>query len=673
MKKHKMQNKFQILNPKQLFLIVFIVALSLTSAFAETIRLKNGQVVEGKVVEKTDSYIKVDIAGVPITYFNDQLEQNEGDKVIAIASPPIDAVAGFEEGRYLNKEQGFSIIWPKGWFKRVEDNRRGVFSISYAKNREPSPGVMDLPIFGITVVSTPAPTSNPLDFANQVFSTWKSTEAKYNVVEPPKEFEVNGIKGAKFLWEKPAWDRIENKEFWVRILMMFFINEGKPANMGLYSRRETYEQDYKNIEPAINSLKFIATSSAGATPNKEGEFYVNKEYGFEIRGPKGWIRHEGDGSPLVVFTKYMAGGKTSFPSLAVTIDMAPEDIRTALAFSNYILPKYQEIKGRKVSGFNLSEPPHEIDINGLKGSRFIFSISDPSGSGIKSLDYKFMRGPFVYSVQGMDYPAEFDKHVKEFEATVNTFKFIAAADGFIELAPLAQTKVDFSPVESSTYQSLRQQILDNMRAQKTFKAQFILKDRTEPSLAKNDYIGMQEQITFLSPASFEVTSFAYYPGGGGDVWRVVGDEIYIKIGVWVPMPTEADSGADEKNKAGFQQMVKIRKEAYKALSFDKYLDVLRENTPMGIAENIQDKYTVINYRVPQAEEIFTREPRAGSFVSEIYLWITSKDKVIRFAKTLVEGKDKDGKEVKEEYYHYFTDYNAAFSLGKPEMTWEEGK
>jgi len=47
-------------------------------AFAETIALKSGKSVEGKLIEKTDKYIKIDFMGVPLTYFLDEVESIDG-------------------------------------------------------------------------------------------------------------------------------------------------------------------------------------------------------------------------------------------------------------------------------------------------------------------------------------------------------------------------------------------------------------------------------------------------------------------------------------------------------------------------------------------------------------------------------------------------------------------
>lgn len=53
---------------------ICILALSLlfisSLAFAERIQLKSDKTVEGKIVERTDKYIKMDIGiGMAITYF----------------------------------------------------------------------------------------------------------------------------------------------------------------------------------------------------------------------------------------------------------------------------------------------------------------------------------------------------------------------------------------------------------------------------------------------------------------------------------------------------------------------------------------------------------------------------------------------------------------------------
>ena len=54
----------------------FCAALSfsfLAPVFSETIILKSGQRVEGKITEETDKYVKIDFEGVELTFYNDEI------------------------------------------------------------------------------------------------------------------------------------------------------------------------------------------------------------------------------------------------------------------------------------------------------------------------------------------------------------------------------------------------------------------------------------------------------------------------------------------------------------------------------------------------------------------------------------------------------------------------
>ena len=58
--------------------ILFLSMISLSSVFAETIILKSGERIEGKIIERTDQYIRIEIAeGTPFTYWFDEIEQIE--------------------------------------------------------------------------------------------------------------------------------------------------------------------------------------------------------------------------------------------------------------------------------------------------------------------------------------------------------------------------------------------------------------------------------------------------------------------------------------------------------------------------------------------------------------------------------------------------------------------
>jgi tetratricopeptide (TPR) repeat protein len=54
-----------------------------TPAFAEIIVLKSGKNVEGKLIEKTDKYIKIYFKGVPLTYYFEDIESIDGERIIS--------------------------------------------------------------------------------------------------------------------------------------------------------------------------------------------------------------------------------------------------------------------------------------------------------------------------------------------------------------------------------------------------------------------------------------------------------------------------------------------------------------------------------------------------------------------------------------------------------------
>ena len=63
-------------------LFLFCFMGTALSSQAEILILKNGKTIEGKILEKTDKYIKVDILDMPITYYLDDVETIDGQKII---------------------------------------------------------------------------------------------------------------------------------------------------------------------------------------------------------------------------------------------------------------------------------------------------------------------------------------------------------------------------------------------------------------------------------------------------------------------------------------------------------------------------------------------------------------------------------------------------------------
>jgi hypothetical protein len=171
-----------------------------------------------------------------------------------------------------------------------------------------------------------------------------------------------------------------------------------------------------------NEIERIEESSDLPTP--EGELYTNKEYGFEIRGPKGWFRRarEGGREGEVIFAKQEEG--FGLPILGVTTDIAPAQVKTALDFASLVLPSYEEAINRHQGTFKLVEPITEIEANGFKGARFIYEVSGSGGKAMRSIDCKFIKDNLIVSIQGMAYSEDFETNLKDFKEAINSFKFI---------------------------------------------------------------------------------------------------------------------------------------------------------------------------------------------------------------------------------------------------------
>jgi len=68
-----------------------LLAGSQFAAYADVVRLKNGNVVEGRIIEKTPDAVKIDISGVTLTYYVDEILSVDGEAVPAQASAAADA------------------------------------------------------------------------------------------------------------------------------------------------------------------------------------------------------------------------------------------------------------------------------------------------------------------------------------------------------------------------------------------------------------------------------------------------------------------------------------------------------------------------------------------------------------------------------------------------------
>lgn len=63
---------------KKTITLACLAVLTTSLCFAETVYLKNGKKISGKIVEQNEQQLRIDVSGVKITYFTDEIERIEG-------------------------------------------------------------------------------------------------------------------------------------------------------------------------------------------------------------------------------------------------------------------------------------------------------------------------------------------------------------------------------------------------------------------------------------------------------------------------------------------------------------------------------------------------------------------------------------------------------------------
>lgn len=112
---------------KKLSFILFFCFYITAFSSAETVYLKSGKVMEGKIIEKTEKYIKMDYYGVELTYWMDEIDRVEdkskslftadSDKTITDSSEKED------EGKvYYARKYGLRFTVPFHWIL-IDENR----------------------------------------------------------------------------------------------------------------------------------------------------------------------------------------------------------------------------------------------------------------------------------------------------------------------------------------------------------------------------------------------------------------------------------------------------------------------------------------------------------------------------------------------------------------------
>ncbi|MBU1726786.1 MAG: hypothetical protein KJ880_04065 [Candidatus Omnitrophica bacterium] len=73
---------------KRVLLLIVAMLLAVSFLYADTLTLKDGKQIEGKILERGNDSVKIDIAGVEVTYFNDEIDKINDENITV----PVDKI-----------------------------------------------------------------------------------------------------------------------------------------------------------------------------------------------------------------------------------------------------------------------------------------------------------------------------------------------------------------------------------------------------------------------------------------------------------------------------------------------------------------------------------------------------------------------------------------------------
>jgi len=201
-------------------------------ASAETIVLKSGQTIEGKITEKTGQYIKIDVSGVAVPYFLDEIKSVDGGAVVS---------SGYSGVEIIGSGRGaIRIPLLEGW-ERKETSEEG--SISEGAMLTGAMLTRENPFVVLSI--------NINDFGDSrgfsLGSLRRSLEDKY------KDFKANFFNGK--LFGVPAF--VVEAESGNKVKEYHFIRDRKHYAITFACKPDIFDEQLKYIEGAIKSIEFV--------------------------------------------------------------------------------------------------------------------------------------------------------------------------------------------------------------------------------------------------------------------------------------------------------------------------------------------------------------------------------------------------------------------------------
>ncbi|MCM8830993.1 MAG: tetratricopeptide repeat protein [Candidatus Omnitrophica bacterium] len=110
--------------------ILFFFILSLYNpsfVYPATIKLKSGKIIEAEVLNKTEKYLEIDISGIKLKYYLNEIEAIDGQEIIPIpksrqTESSIDIVKTNDKQIFEDKDKGYYLEYPLDW-QKIEQNK----------------------------------------------------------------------------------------------------------------------------------------------------------------------------------------------------------------------------------------------------------------------------------------------------------------------------------------------------------------------------------------------------------------------------------------------------------------------------------------------------------------------------------------------------------------------
>lgn len=166
-------------------IIILIIAIFPLSIFAETIKLKSGQTISGKITKKNQDSIQINVADVTLTYYLDEIASIRQTDIQPSASL-------INYSSYKNKALNFQVNYPTNWTENEAAN-----GVSFSEKPITLPWDENIPIIGIAI--TPAQ-GNPIETAKMQYEQVKgmAPAGKFDEIEKLHNVSFNGLSGIRY-------------------------------------------------------------------------------------------------------------------------------------------------------------------------------------------------------------------------------------------------------------------------------------------------------------------------------------------------------------------------------------------------------------------------------------------------------------------------------------------